>query len=349
MDAQPTTISDILPGEKQYFVPVFQRDYSWTRTNWRMLWDDASQLLEAADQVKHFIGPIVILAYAYPYDITRFLVIDGQQRLITLTMLLCALRDFANMQDRTPLANAIQANYLAFISPKGETTHKLIPRSRDRQNFVNIIDENWNELDEESPLTRAYRFFSEQIEGVYNQPLEEEDVLIDIYEMVTKRLQLVTITLNDQDDPSNIFESLNFKVEKLSDSDLIRNYMFMQLDVQDQEGFNNTIWQPLEDIFVDSQTNILNTKILTDFYYRFLTMKEGYFTRKTLYSRFSKWLQNEIKIKTQNGSQRSTLHALSEIVQEIRRFARYYLTIITANIDDPELEQAFNRFSYLGV
>src|SRR5262245_51156407 len=133
MEARPTTISDILPGEKQFIIPVFQRDYAWRSPNWQLLWDDATTVLEANErELKHLIGPIVLLGLAVPYDVAQFVVIDGQQRLVTLTIVLCVIRDLAPEYNREPLANLIESNYLVFTDAKGNRTHKLVPRIRDR-------------------------------------------------------------------------------------------------------------------------------------------------------------------------------------------------------------------------
>ncbi len=342
MDAHDNPMSAILSGEKQYIIPVFQRFYSWEKKQWETLWQDIIAITGKDDSpLTHFIGPFVVIAKATPYDITRFLVIDGQQRLITITVMLCALRDRAKALNLTALANAIETNSLIFQDTSGEKQAKIIPRIRDRDTLLQIIHSKKEPLAVDSLLTKAYKYFSGQIENI-SQPqtgLWDPDPvkqLENLYHAIIRRLLLVTITLDHNDNPSNIFESLNFKGEKLSDADLIRNYAFMQVDIERQETFNNNTWKPFEDLF--EKNGQLDTSLLTDFYYRYLISKNQYFSRARLYTKFTKYIDKFAKKDN-----------LIELVNELKQYARRYIKTINAQDDESLLQLALERFNMLDV
>ena len=127
MEAGPATLLDILSADKKYIVPVFQRFYSWDQDNWLTLWTDLQQLVNEPDQdYEHFIGPMIVNPRAVMQDITRFFVIDGQQRLITISVLLCALRDVAKTHKLSTLADRVQ-ELLAFKTTRDETVFAWNP------------------------------------------------------------------------------------------------------------------------------------------------------------------------------------------------------------------------------
>jgi uncharacterized protein with ParB-like and HNH nuclease domain len=347
MDAHPSTVSNILAGEKQYQIPVFQRFYSWKEDSWIRLWNDTSSLLDDTDrQIEHFIGPFVTIAMAYPHDITRFIVIDGQQRLMTFTILLSALREVATNEGLESLAKAIESNYLHFHDARGRKTYKLMPRSKDRDSLRQIVDGFADEAVQETLMVKAYNYFVKQISSLVTQNDDEDnsiEVLTNLYETLTKRLQLVMITLGSKDNPSNIFESLNFKGEKLTEADLLRNFFFMQVPIEYQDEFERKIWQPFEEYFVDKTSSGINTQMLTDFYYHYLISKTEYIQRQALYSSFSKYVTEYIK------SAKEPYSKLEVLVDELKRFASHYLNIMAGQEQDKALSAAFARFINLNT
>jgi uncharacterized protein with ParB-like and HNH nuclease domain len=340
MQAQPTNMNNILGGPKQYVIPVFQRYYEWREERWKSLWQDLYALVEEYDNdLTHFIGPMVIVSQTVPTEVPRFLVIDGQQRLMTISVLLCAVRDRATALGFTNIAGSIEANSLTFFSTEGEKVPKIIPRSRDRDTLTSILRANYKQVDHDSLLMKAYQYFFSEIEKITpNQPslfegIPPNQALERINQVITVRLRVVSITLDNSDNPSNIYESLNFKGQSLSDADLIKNYIFMQLKkLNEQEEFEATVWRPFEELF---GFNEAAKQSLTDFYYRYLITRTNYLARKRLYTLFTSYTDQFLKQAQ-----------IKSLVLELKRFARYFVAI-TRECNDPELEDSFKRFRKL--
>ena len=340
MKAFDSTIADIVSGQKQYVIPVFQRYYEWEEERWKTFWNDLSVLVYEYDSnMTHFIGPMVFFSNVTPATVPKHLVVDGQQRIMTVFVLLAAIRDRARFLKNENLARSIETNSLFFNDRSGNQMTKIIPRMPDRDTLCNILKVKPEEIDKDSLLAKAYEYFSQEIEKI--TPIQRElfdetpdDVLSKLDESITQRLWIVQINLDANDNPSNIYESLNFKGKKLSDADLIRNYVFMQLEsLEKQEEFNNTIWDSFEKLFIFWGQE--SGERLTDFYYKYLISKTEYFARKRLYHRFTEHVNNFLKGKS-----------LVQLVNELKQFAHYFISI-TSKCKDAELETAFKRFREL--
>ena len=117
MEAHVKTVREILHSGDQFLVPFFQRHYSWGKENWQRLRDDVTALTEETDETKHFLGPLVCSPFhPVPGEVTPYQLIDGQQRLMTLTLALAALRDIAKETGLNDLADEIQEDYLLIVS-----------------------------------------------------------------------------------------------------------------------------------------------------------------------------------------------------------------------------------------
>lgn len=345
MNADETTIDQLIAGTKQYIIPVFQRDYEWGRERWKILWDDILSVFDDFElNLTHFIGPIVVVSKALPYEYPLHLVIDGQQRLVTTFIILAAIRDRARTLGLGSLARSVQTNSLTFLHTDGRLIYKLRPRIRDRETLNRILDGKTDDIDVNSLLTESYHYFLDEIRRLTpDQPsLFENDspekTLPRLYHTITQRLIAVTITLGNNDNPSNIFESLNFKQELLADSDLIRNYIFMQIPVDKQDEFHNAEWKSFEDMFNDlPYDDKEKKKVLTDFFYRYLITRTHYFPRKILYSQFTEYV-NELFRKGTTPTQ---------LVNELKQFGHYFLVITQSGFADSELEESLERFRRL--
>ncbi len=177
-------------------------------------WQDIYAISEENDaNLTHFIGPMVTIPNANPIEIPKFLVIDGQQRLMTLTIILAALRDRSKKLGFDKIENSINTNTLLFMNTKGDNITKIVPRIRDRDTMTNILIGNLSQLDQNGLLAQAYYYFLDAIEQLTpQQPSlfdERNDVIIDrLYNAVIQRLKVVMITIDNSDNPSNIYESL---------------------------------------------------------------------------------------------------------------------------------------------
>lgn len=338
MKAFDSTIADIVSGQKQYVIPVFQRYYEWEEERWKTFWNDLSALVyEYDNNMTHFIGPMVFFSNVTPTTVPKHLVVDGQQRIMTVFVLLAAIRDRALTLHNENLARSIETNSLFFHNRSGGQMTKIIPRMTDRDTLSNILYHDHEQIDKDSLLVKAYEYFSQEIERltpVQQELFDEppEDVLNKLDEATTQRLWIVQINLDANDNPSNIYESLNFKGKRLSDADLIRNYIFMQLEgLEKQEEFNNTTWGAFEKLF--DLFGQESGERLTEFYYKYLISRTEYFSRKRLYHRFTAYVNTSLK---NNKS-------LLQLVNELKQFAHYFISI-THECKDNELDAAFKRF-----
>lgn len=274
MQVSERKLKDLLHTGDQFVIPVFQREYVWRERDWERLWDDLSALREADGPVEHFMGAIVSVPSQdnQPGEMSRYLVIDGQQRLITFGALLCAIRDHAKMYNLDTLGAQIQKSYLIHEFGEGLERYKILPRIRDREQFFNLVDEKT--LKGRSRIGDAYAYFSEKMGDADG---ETEQFLRDMLTAVTAQLSLVTITLQPDQNPFAIFASLNATGQKLEEADLIRNFVFMDVPLTQQDAFDNESWTPFESRFLGQGRG--SAVDLTDFYRDFL-MRNGRYVRK---------------------------------------------------------------------
>lgn len=244
MDAKPTTFSTMLSEKMQFLVPLYQRPYSWRKKEWRQLWDDIVRLSEnSRPQSKHFIGPMVIVIQeTSAVRIPEHLVIDGQQRLITILVLLAAIRD------KDPNNPEIKGEITKFLTNQHKPEpfyFKLWPTQDDREIFSTII-KGVNPIEPPnrgSKIFEAYKFF----EGQISRALQDESLTLDeLLAIIERRLNFVLIELTTHENAHVIFESLNAKGAPLTQADLIRNYFFMKVPKEDQNRVHDDFWKPIE-------------------------------------------------------------------------------------------------------
>jgi uncharacterized protein with ParB-like and HNH nuclease domain len=246
--ASETKFQPIIEGTKQYVVPLFQRAYSWDKKEWEMLWEDLVYLCENDEPKSHFIGSIVTMpTTSVPEGVIKFLLIDGQQRLTTVFILLALLRDLAKNNGEPELSDEINQTMLVNPFKKGSDYFKLLPTQVDRTSFQNLIQ---SELDGATQLTRCYQFFERKFkkEGVEVQAITN---------VISNRLSVVSIVLDIDDNPHLVFESLNAKGRPLTQADLIRNYFFMRIHVDEQEKIHAKYWEPMQTALGDNLTECI--------------------------------------------------------------------------------------------
>ena len=212
----------------------------------------------------HFVGSIVNIAeQAMPTGVQKYMIIDGQQRMTTLSLLLLALRDYAIIIRKTP-PSMPDALIICFENEyeSGDERYKLLLTETDRDILMRLVEEKPIPDDTRSKLLDNYKFFAGKIADKELQPAE-------VYESIGK-LQIVNITLDRSvDDAQAIFESLNSTGKELSESDLIRNYVLMGLEPTEQTYVYEHLWRPMELLFVyETQDSVMDR-----FFRDYLTMK----------------------------------------------------------------------------
>ena len=245
MDARKGNIFEILNGNRQFLIPVYQRYYSWDLEQCRRLWNDIVDM-QKENKAGHFVGSIVNIAeQAMPTGVQKYMIIDGQQRMTTLTLLLLSLRDYAiqHPEDTTINSRRIDNMLLKNEYEAGDERYKLLLTETDRDILIRLVESKPIPDGTKSRLIDNYKFFSGKIADRDLRPAE-------IYESIGK-LQIVNITLDRTvDDAQAIFESLNSTGKELSESDLIRNYVLMGLAPSEQTYVYEHLWRPMEQLFV---------------------------------------------------------------------------------------------------
>jgi hypothetical protein len=245
MKAAERTLQQLLHSSDQYVIPVFQRYYTWGNANWEQLLEDVSELLEpGADERRHFMGSIVTVPDGHqPGSLPAYQVIDGQQRVTTLSILLCVVRDVASSRGWKELAAEVEENYLVHRFRKGRERFKVFPRLRDRGGYLALVDRS--ESSAGGQIEAAHRHFAKRVE----QQASSEPELRRFFTALVTRLDFVAITL-EAENPYKIFRSLNSTGVDLTEADLIRNHVFMSLPLDDQDAFDDTLWRDLESRFM---------------------------------------------------------------------------------------------------
>ena len=250
MKAIDCPFAKIINGTSQFVIPVFQRDYSWTEAECEQLWRDILQIAEDPTARGHFIGSVVYISTGdTSAAFTRWLLIDGQQRVTTLTLLLAALRDhilqsgWSGTEDG-PTAKRVEAYFLKNVEEEGSRRHKLVLRRHDQATLQAILDNTELPAGVSERIRDNYEWFREQLAAADPEM---------VYRGVG-RLIVVDVTLDrGADDPQLIFESLNSTGMDLSQSDLIRNFVLMRLPEKEQTRLYETYWSKIENLFRGSE------------------------------------------------------------------------------------------------
>ena len=309
MEASPAKVIQYFNGEKQNLIPLFQRPYTWTQTNWQTLWDDLLVQYDIGDAGTHFMGAIVsVPARSTPVGVSKYLIIDGQQRLTTISILLCVLRDVLDVLDEKS-ASRIQEVYLTNRFREPEDTLKFVPTQVDRDAYRLIaLEREVPAKDKNVQISSAYHFFKNKLlKGI---DLDGNDIQPStVLTILEQCLQVVMINLSDDDDPYLIFESLNFKGEPLTQADLVRNYLLMRFQHSissggEQERVYLKYWVPMEESLKSNLTEFL----------RHYAMKDGDNIKKG-------GIYAAIKARLKDMS--STEDVESE-VQSMRKFGNFY-------------------------
>ncbi len=245
--AQEITFEELVTGNKQFVVPLYQRTYSWSEKQWKPLWtairEQAEGLLDRDQGPGHFLGSVVLSpGYTLPGGPQRWVVVDGQQRLTTLAILLSAVRDRVRDEDEK-LATHIHEDFLVNRWEQGDDELKVLPTQADRAAFRACICGEPN-AGAAGGIGEAYRFFQRTLE-VYDDPDDPAD-LHRVFKVITRRLELVWIAADRDDNVHRIFESLNNTGLALSQADLLRNYLFMLLPTRGEQVYAS-LWQPMQD------------------------------------------------------------------------------------------------------
>ncbi len=300
--------------EKQFVIPIYQRVYSWEKEQCKQLWDDIIKTGGNDQMNGHFIGSIVFVQDGiYTTNYNELLIIDGQQRLTTITLLFIALRNRLNDEDEFLekfSRQKIQNRYLINSDEKGDKKFKLFLSEPDRDTLLSLIDKDRRKPNEPSlKIMENFKLFEEWIR-------KNTDKLETIFKGLDK-LIVVEISLErDKDNPQLIFESMNSTGKDLTQTDLIRNYILMGLESEKQKIFYKKYWRAMEEDFKQNET------LFNQFVRHYLTIKTREIPNiNKVYEAFKRY-QQERGIETE------------VLLQDLQKYCGFFCQIVFKKEDD---------------
>jgi len=333
MKATEAKLLAFLQKSPQFVIPIYQRTYSWTNKQCRQLWDDILRAGSSDAVAVHFIGSIVYIEQGLS-QVTHqapLLVIDGQQRLTTVSLLIESLA--RALGEGEPVdgfsAAKLRHYYLSNQLESGDRYFKLLLSQTDNASLKAIIQNSEQPKEPSLRVTQNFELFAELLAG-------QKGDLAPVCRGLAK-LVVVDIALSrDQDNPQLIFESMNSTGKELSQADLIRNFILMGLDPGLQTRLYEEYWRPMEQ---DFGQEAYGTQF-DSFMRHYLTVRMGDIPR-----------EREVYEAFKDYSRTTPVQAagIEALVKEIRAYARYFCAIALGRETDPSLSMAFHDLRELKV
>ena len=337
LQAGETTLNKLLNTSRQFIVPIFQRNYSWQKNQYEQLWFDILRASKFKEKQNHFIGSIVYIDMGTPAGRPQqLLLIDGQQRLTTISILLCAIKDYVqkfNLETKLINLAKIKNQFLYNSDEIDEDRYKLLLNVQDKETYIKLIDNTIFTVNKPATnIIKCYEFFYERIEDFIKQHGQIDEIYAGIF-----KLSLVSISLDkDSDNPQMIFESMNSTGKDLSQTDLLRNYLLMDLTPEKQTRLYKTYWKSMEELFgEDIYKNDVNK---FDYFIRdFLTLKSdtGHICKiNNVYENFKRYYLD-------NNCEKFA------VLKDLFTYAKYYACIDLLQEKDDELKLYWQEFKKL--
>ena len=333
MKATEAKLLEFLKKSPQFVIPIYQRTYSWGERECRQLWEDILRTGRNDEVSAHFVGSIVYVEKGL-YSVSSqspLLVIDGQQRLTTMTLLIEALA--RSLGESEPLegfsARKLRNYYLLNPEEAGEKHYKLVLSQTDKASLTALLEGHPRPKDHSIRVEAAFEFFTQRLAEVKGE-------LPALCRGIAK-LVIVDISLSrDQDNPQLIFESLNSTGRELSQADLIRNFILMGLEPQLQTKLYEQYWRPMEVDFGQEGYAVH----FDSFVRHYLTVKTGDIPNvREVYEAFKVYARSP-KVATAG---------VEALVADIRAFARHYCAIALGGEVDADLNATFQDIRELKV
>ncbi|WQZ66514.1 DUF262 and DUF1524 domain-containing protein [Helicobacter pylori] len=321
MKAREATLLEFFEQNQtnQFVIPIYQRLYSWKKEQCEQLWDDIIKIGGNDKMNGHFIGSILYARVDDTHSST-LLIIDGQQRLTTITLLLIALRN--HLSEEVEILEKFSRkeieSYLINSNKDSDKKFRLILSESDRDTLLSLIDKNKRKPSELSlKIMENFELFEKWIS-------ENTGKLETIFKGLEK-LMIVWIALDKgKDDPQLIFESMNSKGIELTQTDLIRNYIVMETEIEKQEDFYNGYWRAMEEDFKQNKT------LFDRFVRHYLTIKTGKIPNiKKVYEAFKRY-QQERGIETE------------ALLQDLQKYCGFFCQIVFKKEKDKDLNKALS-------
>nr|WP_231203102.1 DUF262 and DUF1524 domain-containing protein [Helicobacter pylori] len=299
--------------KNQLVIPIYQRVYSWEKEQCKELWDDIIKIGGDDKMDGHFIGSILYVLDGFKHSDNTLLIIDGQQRLTTITLLLTALRNHLSDEVKR---KEIEDHYLINSGKDGDKKFKLILSEPDRDTLLSLIDKDRRKPSEPSlKIVENFKLFEEWIN-------KNTGKLETIFKGLEK-LMIVYIALKKEKyDPQLIFESMNSKGMELTQTDLIRNYIIMETEVEKQKIFYEKYWRAMEEDFKQ------NKKWFDRFVRHYLTIK----TREIPNI-------NKVYVALKDYRQKEGI-GIENLLKDLQKYCGYFCQIAFKKEADKDLNKA---------
>lgn len=333
MKATEAKLLSLLQKSPQFVIPIYQRTYSWTDKQCRQLWDDILRAGSSDTISVHFIGSIVYVEQGLS-QVTHqapLLVIDGQQRLTTVSLLLEALA--RALGDGEPVDGFSTAKlrhyYLSNPLEAGNRYFKLLLSQTDSASLKALIKNAEQPKEASLRVTRNFTLFTELL-------AEQKGDLAPVCRGLAKLIVVDIALSRDQDNPQLIFESMNSTGKELSQADLIRNFILMGLEPALQTRLYEEHWRPME---LDFGQEAYGTQF-DSFMRHYLTVRTGDIPR-----------EREVYEAFKDYSRTTPVRdaGIETLVKDIRAFARYFCAMALGRERDMPLSQAFHDLRELKV
>ena len=333
MQANEIKFLAFLRKAQQFIIPIYQRTYSWQEEQCEQLWDDITRAGDDDKIQAHFTGAIVYIEGS-SYQVStqsQLLVIDGQQRLTTLCLLIEALaRSIGSSQEVDGMSARKLRNYYLLNHEEEEDSHfKLLLTQTDKTTLTRLLEGKKLPQDYSYRIKENFRYFKEKIKKLNED--EKKRLLKGL-----SKLTVVDISLQREDNPQLIFESMNSTGMALREGDLIRNFMLMGLEQTKQKELYEKYWRPMELLFGQE---ILKENF--DMFMRnYLTLKLRNIPKiDEIYPKFKFYYRGE-KGKGKKDE---------ELIEDIYKSARYYCAFAFDKEEDEELRVAFRDLAALRI
>jgi len=319
LDAKNTNIIDFLKVPAIWTIPLYQRTYGWTRSQCEQLWKDIERLTAKSKEDTHFIGSIVHIEPGTQLKsmLKPSIVIDGQQRMTTVSLILSALGKVMDEKKYSGEMNntAIQDYFLFNNNEQGEKKYRLILTKSDEETLKSVLEGRETPSNPSKTIIENFNFFLDKIR-------ESEIDLGELFNSL-QRLLLVEISLTEgSDDPQLIFESLNSTGLRLTQTDLVRNYILMGLDQDRQKQIYNNYWYPMEQKFSEMGKGEEFDKFMR----YFLNVQTGNerIVARNVYQEFKTYWENK-------------KDDIEGTIEKVHQFSKYYADLFFGTFENKEV------------
>lgn len=343
MQTTTVQINSMFGNDVQYIIPLFQRHYVWGQAEqWRPLWKDIMdktyhRLSESQrDKFSHFTGAIVIQQKQTNVDeVQKYEIIDGQQRLTTFQLILCAIRDVCNSCGFEKIgaeADRYILNQGALLDDSNSEKYKLLPTEFDRAPFISLTDGRVG--DSSGRICIAYNYFMREIEYYVNC---DRDRILPLFRSILNDFGFVQILLDAGDEPERIFESLNARAQPLLQFDLLRNNLFLRARIEEgRDRLYEDYWKHFESTYWDKKVTVGKAKwtLSERFFQHFLMAKLGKVKVNPLFGVYQERLAGN--------------HGVEHELSELKRYSEVYQEMINCS-PDSEIGQAMSFYKTFGI